>query len=266
MLCPRDERGLNGGDILAAVWQKIGLAVVELAAIVGIAGLSGSRSDLRAGRRSMRFESAWNNQATTAAGQRYLRVATQIVQGSDPPSQWIWKSGQVVGHELAEVGARPELLVIGIAAARPDIEILAAGDIGQAEVRLVGNAQDQRAIGDPGQLAQRAGGIGLMLEHLEAAGDIELARSEGNLEDAGDVTNSAVGFICRARSTEAGLKSKPVSLTSGTRCGDRGRRRSPRRSRHRETMSAVSSAIFSSRALCEIGRSACAGSGWHGCA
>ena len=87
--------------------------------------------------------------------------------------------------EGGEGPAGPEIAVVGIAAARSDVEILASDGVHQGEIRFVGDAHDDGAAADAGQFFQCGVGIVQVLQHFEAADDIELAILEGEVIDAG---------------------------------------------------------------------------------
>src|SRR5690606_38231525 len=75
--------------------------------------------------------------------------------------------------ELAERRPGPEVAVVGVGAPGPDIEVLAAGGVGEAEERLVGNAEDDVPASDPGQFRQCPVWFVQVFEDLEAVHDIE---------------------------------------------------------------------------------------------
>src|SRR4051794_40254302 len=103
-------------------------------------------------------------------------------EGTAQPLNAVIRAG--AGHKFAELGTRPELLVIGVAATRSDIEILASRNIRKAKIWLAGNTHDDRATADPGQLLEGRSWIMLVFQHLEAADDVKRFCLERNLENA----------------------------------------------------------------------------------
>ena len=91
-----------------------------------------------------------------------------------------------IGHlidEAAEGGASPELPVVRIAAARFDVEILAACGIGEAEPGLVWNAEYQVPSRDSCELGQRPRRLVEMFQDFEASNCVERIVFPGNFVD-----------------------------------------------------------------------------------
>lgn len=82
---------------------------------------------------------------------------------------------KIPAHQISEGLAAPELVVIGVAATRADLPILAAGRVGAAEPGLVGDAEDHGTTGDAGVFGEGFGRkiTWKVLQNLKTADDVE---------------------------------------------------------------------------------------------